>query len=160
MPRGPAERRLRGMGGAMKLLLELLNLSEMKYPKDFFHSMTKLSRIFAGYPQEYGFHHHHDKKEFHGTFCTRDCRGKVFKKQSEDNSACYTCEFEPENLLDKHTRHEQILDAVRASTPSHWNYVSMTTFKKCKDPCFTVVHSKTPGKVAIHVRHDFHPSIK
>jgi len=120
--------------------------------------MTKLNRIFAGYPQEYGFHHHHDKKEFHGTFVTRDGRGKVFKKAHADGSAVYTCEFEPENLLDKKARHEQILDAVKASSPSNWSFVSMSAFKKCKDPCYAVVHAKTPGKVDIHVYQDLPPS--
>lgn len=56
----------------MKILEQLLLISESKKPKDFFHAMTKLSRIFAGYPQEYGFHPHSNKKEFHGIFATRD----------------------------------------------------------------------------------------
>jgi len=140
-------------------ILELL--TEAKHPKDFFHAMTKLSRIFAGYPQEYGFHHHHDKKEYHGKFATTDGRGLVFKAPHADGSATYSCKFEDENLLDKDERRKQVLDAVKASAPSDWNYVSMTTFKKCKDPCFAVVHHpKNPKVVNVHVKHDFHPSIK
>jgi len=145
----------------MNILEQLLELSETKkHPKDFFHALTKLSRIFAGQPQEYGFHHHHDKTKYHGTFCTRDTRGKVYKKDMPNNSAVYTCKFEKENLIDKHLRHEEILEAVKASSPQSWSFVNMSTFKKCKDPCYAVEHGKSKGDIDIHVRQDIHPAIK
>ncbi len=141
--------------------MKLFELFENKKPiLDFFHALTKMNRMFNGYPQEYGFHHHHDEKEYHGTFVTRDCRGKVFKIPRVDGSATYICKCESENLLDKHVRHEQILEAVKASSPAGWSFVSMVTFKKSKDPCYAVEHSKTNGDVDINVHHDTHPSIK
>jgi len=143
----------------MELLNELLQLLEHDHPKDFFHAMTKLSRVFKGYPQEYGFHHHHDKGEFHGTFVTRDARGRVEKQEHSDGSAVYTCIFDENNLHDDLLRHEQVLDAVRASSPSHWDFLPQSTYKKCEDPCFTVVSGKN-RTVEIHVKHDFHPSIR
>lgn len=143
----------------MDILNHLLILSEEKYSLDFFHSMTKLSRIFAGYPQEYGFHHG-DKKDHYGIFVTRDCRGKVFKFSNKDKSAVYTCKCDKENLIDKYERHMQILEAVKASSPPGWNFVSMKTFNKSDDPCFAVEHSLNEGDIDIFVNVDFHPSIK
>jgi hypothetical protein len=145
----------------MNILEQLLKLSEEESKKDFFHAMTQLSRIFAGYPQEYGFHHHCDKKEYHGTFATRDGRGKVFKTQGANGSAKYACEFNEDNLLDQHDRLAQVLDAVRASTPSLWNYVAPKHYNTDSvDPNFSVTHSKTPGIIDINVSPDCHPSIK
>ena len=138
-------------------LSEIVNPSE--HPLDFFHGLTKLSRIFAGYPQEYGFHHHCNKDEYHGTFVTKDCRGKVYK-QPYNGSAVYTCKFDDENLHDKHTRHEQVTDAVKASAPSVWNNVSHEDFKNTNEPCYCVIHGENPGDIEFHVHQDFHPSIK
>ena len=139
--------------------LQELFLEVEEQPKDFFHGMTLLSRIFAGYPQEYGFHHHHNKQEYHGKFATRDCRGKVYKTPKESNTATYECICNADNLMDKHDRHSQILEAVKASSPPGWNFVSLTTFNNSEDPCYAVEHSDN-DTIFIHVRHDFHASIK
>jgi hypothetical protein len=144
----------------MNILNALMEIADNVPPKDFYHSMTKYDRTAWSHPQEYGFHHHADKSQYHGVFATTDGRGKVFKNGLEDGSAIYSCEFDPENLLDKDERYDQILTAVKASNLSCWNYVNPSEFETCKDPCYTVVHSKTPGVIEIHVRQDFHPSVR
>jgi hypothetical protein len=144
----------------MNLLRELLELSENEHEKDFYHSLTKYDRTSWSHAQEYGFHHHSNKGEYHGIFCTQDGRGKVFKKSLPDNCATYTCQYDDDNLLDKHQRLAQILTAVKQSCPSTWEFVSPSTYPKCKDACFTVMPAKGHGDVDIHVRQDLHPSTK
>lgn len=143
----------------MNLLQELLRFSEdAEQEKDFFHMLTKFDRTAWSHAQDYGFHHHLDKSEYHGRFATDDCSGKVFKKAHPDGSATYTCQFDEGNLLDEYQRLEQILIAVKASSLGRWVFVPLSTYKTCKDPCFTVIRGSKPGDVDICVRQDLHPA--
>jgi len=143
----------------MNILQELLLLSEAAQ-LDFFHALTKYDRTAWSHPQDYGFHHHSDKTKFHGVFTTQDGRGKVYKEPHKDGSATYTCKFDEDNLLDKHQRLAQVLDAVKHSSPSTWDLVSPAEYKVSTEPCFIVVHGRASGTVEFHVKQDMHPSIK
>ena len=138
--------------------MKLLELFEDP-PFDFFTGLTKFSRIMAGYPQQYGFHHDISSNEHRGTFTTQNCRGHI-EKVKDGDVTIYRCVFDPENLLTDWARFHEVLEAVKMSAPNYWRYVSETHFKDDADPCFTIKSGTKPGTLDIMVKHDEHEAIK
>lgn len=128
---------------------------------DFFKAMTKLDRILAGLPQEYGFHELNDG-QWRGSFCVGGSHGKV--KKTKGNITIYTCVFPQDDIQHAHRRHIDILDAVKRSAPDSWRFVSLAQLKKDKDPCYAVetVDKDSDGDidvVKIYVKHDEHEQL-
>lgn len=136
-------------------LAELYDQSNQ--PKDFFHALTMYNRIRAGYPQEFGFHHHADKDQHYGVFATHQSRGKVFKTQYGKNAG-YHCMVDENNLLDPEAAFEEFYRTTRISAHPYWKMVgTLESFETEKDPCFLVLPIK--GGALIRVKHDDHPLV-
>lgn len=129
---------------------------------DFFRAMTKLDRILAGVPQEYGFHNLNDGK-WRGSFCVDGARGHV-KKAKKGDVTTYTCVFPKDSIAHPQRRHIDVVDAVKLSAPESWRYVSLAQLKNDKEPCYAIelVDHDDDGDIDViklHVKHDEHEQL-